>query len=156
MNRFLRVNWKISIYSSRTKKKKERRNGCSQSFMVSYMGDTIREIQYNRFFLKCRFVSLHNNFEKISKKKNCIDLQKKKNDKAFTVLVYFFKRIFQCAWVTRISLLYANVTTNEDFLYETWFHLHSMPKKKKRKSDAPICKKKKRKKKKKKERRADL
>lgn len=62
---------------------------------------------------------MHNNFEKIKEKELYRFAKKKKNDKAFTVLVYFFKRIFQCAWVTRISLLYANVTTNEDFLYET-------------------------------------
>lgn len=69
------------------------------------MGDTIREIQYNRFFLKCRFVSLHNNFEKIKEKELYRFAKKKKNDKAFTVLVYFFKNFSMRMGYTHFSLV---------------------------------------------------
>lgn len=64
----------------------------------------------------------------------CVDISICKNDKAFTVLVYFFKRISMRMGYTHFSLV-CQCNTN-DFLYETWFHLYSMLKKKK-KSDAP-------------------
>lgn len=72
----------------------------------------------------------------------CVDISICKNDKAFTVLVYFFKRISMRMGYTHFSLV-CQCNTN-DFLYETWFHLYSMLKKKKkeRRADNAIYKKK--------------
>lgn len=71
----------------------------------------------------------------------CVDISICKNDKAFTVLVYFFKRISMRMGYTHFSLV-CQCNTN-DFLYETWFHLYSMLKKKKkeRRADNAIYKK---------------
>lgn len=107
---------------------------------------TLREKRYNWFFKCIIYVSLHNDFlrQKIKgirfqkKEQNgyigYVDISICKNDKAFTVLVYFFKRISMRMGYTHFSLV-CQCNTN-DFLYETWFHLYSMLKKKK-KSDAP-------------------
>lgn len=73
--------------------------------MQSKLYGKLWEIQYNRFFLKCRFVSLHNNFEKIKEKELYRFAKKKKNDKAFTVLVYFFKNFSMRMGYTHFSLV---------------------------------------------------
>lgn len=65
-----------------------------------------------RNFSKCKRKAERNlDDDRLKKEKT---KKKEKDDKAFTVFVYFFKRISRCAWITRILL-----NASYRLLYET-------------------------------------
>ena len=132
MKPFLRVNEKISIYSSRinetSKWLQSKLYGIEESaehvrsFARAY-GTFNKAIQHD----PVRFNAVILLFRSVRKRSKCkrkvernLDDDrfkkkgKKKDDKAFTVLVYFFKRISMREWVTRILL-----NASYRLLYET-------------------------------------